>query len=197
MNVTLGLSGLPVTIKVQRQKDTNAPQCSRHTNVQASHPSCPDAEHSCLPGWLSGLAYACIALAPASAGAFNVRLEDVENPALQSGELTNVSKHQANGFLFLTPSDHGAGVLAATEHRWDDAEKQFRIVLDEEPDSASAWSNLGNVHLSKGRPNEAFRDFSEAVRLAPTVSGVRHKTASQHAVKSINNLMHRLLVARK
>jgi len=66
----------------------------------------------------------------------------------------------------LKPSDHGAGVLAATEHRWDDAEKQFRIVLDEEPDSASAWSNLGNVHLSKGRPNEAFRDFSEAVRLA-------------------------------
>lgn len=63
-----------------------------------------------------------------------------------------------------------AGVLAATEHRWDDAEKQFRIVLEHEPDSASAWSNLGNVHLSKGRPQEAYRDFTEAIRLAPTVS---------------------------
>lgn len=63
-----------------------------------------------------------------------------------------------------------AGVLAATEHRWDDAEKQFRIVLEQEPDSASAWSNLGNVHLSKGRPQEAFADFTEAIRLAPTVS---------------------------
>ena len=63
------------------------------------------------------------------------------------------------------------GVLAATEHRWDDAEKQFRIVLSEDPNSASAWSNLGNVHLSKSRPNEAFSDFSEAIRLAPSVSG--------------------------
>jgi len=95
----------------------------------------------------------------------------------------------------LTPSDHGAGVLAATEHRWDDAEKQFRIVLDEEPDSASAWSNLGNVHLSKGRPNEAFRDFSEAVRLAPTVSGICHNNASQHAFNTTNTLVHCLLVA--
>ncbi|DBA96166.1 hypothetical protein WJX77_001862 [Trebouxia sp. C0004] len=144
MNVTLGLSGLHVASKVQSRKDINAPQCCRHPNVQASRVSAPDAEHCCQPNWLSGLACACIAFAPASVSAYNVRLEDVENPALQSG------------------------VLAATQHRWDDAEKQFRIVLDEEPDSASAWSNLGNVHLSKGRPNEAFRDFSEAVRLAPT-----------------------------
>lgn len=195
MNVTLGLSGLPVTSKVKRRKDTNAPQCSRQLNVQASHASALDAEHSRQPGWLSGLACACIALAPASAGAYNVRLEDVENPALQSGELTNVSPHQATRFPFLTLSDHGSGVLAATEHRWDDAEKQFRIVLDEEPDSASAWSNLGNVHLSKGRPNEAFRDFSEAVRLAPTVSGLFRKTALQHAFNPINNPVHRVLVA--
>jgi len=85
-----------------------------------------------------------MALFPTAAGAYNVRLEDVENENLQSG------------------------VLAATEHRWDDAEKQFRIVLEQEPDSASAWSNLGNVHLSKGRPQEAYRDFTEAIRLAPT-----------------------------
>ena len=86
-------------------------------------------------------------------------------------------------------------MLAATEHRWDDAEKQFRIVLDEEPDSASAWSNLGNVHLSKGRPNEAFRDFSEAVRLAPTVSSTCHKTASQYTFNPISNLAHGPLVS--
>jgi hypothetical protein len=79
MNVTLGLSGLPVTSKVQRRKDTNVPQYCRHPNVQASHASASDAEHSCQPGWLSGLACACIALAPASADAYNVRLEDIEN----------------------------------------------------------------------------------------------------------------------
>ena len=71
-----------------------------------------------------------------------------------------------------------AGVLAATEHRWDDAEKQFRIVLEQEPDSASAWSNLGNVHLSKGRPHEAYRDFTEAIRLAPTVCCLLHCSVS-------------------
>ena len=94
MNVILGLSGLPVTSKVQRRKDANAPQCSRHPNVQASHASVSDAEYSCHPGWLSGLACACIALAPASADAYNVRLDDVENPALQSGELTKLCHDQ-------------------------------------------------------------------------------------------------------
>ena len=62
------------------------------------------------------------------------------------------------------------GVQAATEQRWDDAERMFRVVLNEEPDSASAWSNLGNVHLSKGRAQDAFEDFSRAIKLAPTVS---------------------------
>ena len=99
MNVTLGLSSLLVTSKVQHRKDCNAPQCSRHPNVQTSAPDASTAaEHSCQLGWLSGLACACIALAPAPAGAYNVRLEDVENPALQSGELINVSQHQATTF---------------------------------------------------------------------------------------------------
>lgn len=102
------------------------------------------ADSTGRPGLVSSLACAYIALIPTPSMAFNVRLEDVENPATQSG------------------------VLAATEHRWDDAEKQFRIVLSEDPNSASAWSNLGNVHLSKSRPNEAFSDFSEAIRLAPS-----------------------------
>ena len=70
--------------------------------------------------------------------------------------------------------------MAATEHRWDDAEKQFSIVLEQEPNSASAWSNLGNVHLSKGRPQEAYRDFTEAIRLARTVG---HPAVRQQIVK--------------
>ena len=138
---------------------------------------------SCKQPWVSSLACACLALVPASANAYNVRLEDVENPATQSGccrapvaqtKTTRKARCLANQtqhvLLLLPEADLRAGVLAATEHRWDDAEKQFRIVLEEDPSSASAWSNLGNVHLSKGRPQEAFRDFSEAIRLAPTVS---------------------------
>ena len=147
-------------------------------------------------------------MVPTAAGAYNVRLEDVENENLQSGmqsqiksttqglhiacrvgpqNSTQCRQHLCLLLLFViskpclismcdntTHCECCAGVLAATEHRWDDAEKQFRIVLEQEPDSASAWSNLGNVHLSKGRPQEAYRDFTEAIRLAPTVSQLMH-----------------------
>ena len=63
-----------------------------------------------------------------------------------------------------------AGVRAATQQRWEDAERFFQIVLQQEPDSASAYSNLGNVHLSEGRPELAVSDFSRAIAIAPTVS---------------------------
>ena len=63
-----------------------------------------------------------------------------------------------------------AGVRAATQQRWEDAERFFQIVLQQEPDSASAYSNLGNVHLSEGLPEQAARDFSRAIELAPDVS---------------------------
>lgn len=62
------------------------------------------------------------------------------------------------------------GVQAATEQRWDEAERFFQIVLKDEPDSASAYSNMGNVHLSQRRPEQAVTDFSRAIQLAPEVS---------------------------
>ena len=61
------------------------------------------------------------------------------------------------------------GVQAATEQRWEEAERFFQIVLKEEPDSASAFSNMGNVHLSQRRPEQAVADFSRAIQLAPEV----------------------------
>jgi tetratricopeptide (TPR) repeat protein len=69
-------------------------------------------------------------------------------------------------------------VRAATEQRWEDAERFFQIVLQQEPESASAYSNLGNVHLSKGRPELAITDFSRAIALAPTVSAPNARTAA-------------------
>ena len=58
---------------------------------------------------------------------------------------------------------------AATEQRWEEAERFFQIVLKAEPDSASAYSNMGNVHLSQRRPEQAVADFSRAIQLAPEV----------------------------
>ncbi len=42
-------------------------------------------------------------------------------------------------------------------------------MLKDEPDSASAYSNMGNVHLSQRRPEQAVADFSRAIQLAPEV----------------------------
>ena len=60
-----------------------------------------------------------------------------------------------------------AGLEAANERRFADAERFFKLVLKSEPDSASVWSNIGNVHLSLGHPVEALEDFTRAVSLAP------------------------------
>ena len=57
--------------------------------------------------------------------------------------------------------------MAANDGRFDDAERFFQIVLKENTDSASAWSNLGNVHLSLNRPADASQEFSKAIALAP------------------------------
>lgn len=60
--------------------------------------------------------------------------------------------------------------MAANDGRFDDAERFFQIVLNDNQDSASAWSNLGNVHLSLGRPKDATKEFTKAIALAPQVS---------------------------
>ena len=59
--------------------------------------------------------------------------------------------------------------MAANQGHFAEAERFFQIVLNDDKESASAWSNLGNVHLSLGRPQEADNDFSTAISLAPEV----------------------------
>lgn len=59
--------------------------------------------------------------------------------------------------------------MAANEGHFEEAERFFQIVLNDDKESASAWSNLGNVHLSLGRPQEADNDFTTAIGLAPEV----------------------------
>ncbi|PSC71431.1 condensin complex subunit 3 [Micractinium conductrix] len=57
---------------------------------------------------------------------------------------------------------------AATEGRLEEAERFFQIyLLQEDPSSASAYSNLGNVHQQQERPELAVEDYTRAVELAP------------------------------
>ena len=83
----------------------------------------------------------------------NVRVEDVESPALR------------------------AGLEAANEQRWADAERLFKAYLLEAPDSASGLSNLANVELSTGRPQRALEHFDRAVELAPRAAVPRMNRA--------------------
>lgn len=83
----------------------------------------------------------------------NVRVEDVKSPALR------------------------AGLEAANERRWADAERLFKAFLVEEPDSASGLSNLANVELSTGRPQRALEHLDRAVELAPRAAVPRMNRA--------------------
>ena len=100
-------------------------------------------------------------ITPRVVHAENVRLRDVQSPALQ------------------------AGIRAATEGRWADAERLFQVVLAEEPELASVWSNIGNVHLEQGRLEDALRDYTRAVELAPKVCG--HLVSSHRSTTFIRS----------
>lgn len=75
-----------------------------------------------------------------------VRLEDVSSPLLK------------------------AGLTAATQDDFVSAEKLFTEYLAQTPpeERASGYSNRGNVRLSMGKSAEAYDDFTEAIRLAPS-----------------------------
>lgn len=64
-----------------------------------------------------------------------------------------------------------AGLNAANDRNWDAAERFFQTYLrQEDPKSASGYSNLGNVHLQQGKVEQAIRDYDKALELAPGVS---------------------------
>ena len=60
-----------------------------------------------------------------------------------------------------------AGLEAANEGRLDAAERFFQAYILDEPESASGFSNLGNVHLQMGYAERALQDFTKAISLAP------------------------------
>ena len=56
---------------------------------------------------------------------------------------------------------------AAASGNFAAAETIFQKMVDEDPTSASAWSNLGNVRLSLGKAELAVEAFDKATSLAP------------------------------
>lgn len=107
--------------------------------------SAPTERQLTDPFFPAVLAAALVMTAPIfPAYAENVRVQDVESATLR------------------------AGLNAANEGRLDAAERFFQTYLaQEDPQSASAYSNLGNVHLQQGNPQQALSDFTRAIELAP------------------------------
>ena len=117
----------------------------------------------------------------------NVRVEDVESDVLR------------------------AGLEAANDRNWVAAERFFQTYLKQEENSASGYSNLGNVHLQMGKIDLAVKEYDKAVELSDAKAavpllnrglayeelGVREDKAGRHdaAVRYWNTGKESLLLA--
>lgn len=53
------------------------------------------------------------------------------------------------------------------------AEARFQEVIQLDPRSAAAWSNLGVVYMRQRKWDKALRNLNEAAKLAPQIAGIR------------------------
>ncbi|KAH7441707.1 hypothetical protein KP509_03G050100 [Ceratopteris richardii] len=90
-----------------------------------------------------GAAIAAPQLAAKASVSKRVKLKDVENPKMQEA------------------------LRAAVSGDLNTAERLFSELIQEEPQSASAWSNRGSVRMSLSLFEDAREDFTQAIQLAP------------------------------
>jgi tetratricopeptide (TPR) repeat protein len=76
-----------------------------------------------------------------------------------------VAAHQVDP-TDLRAARHLASIAAERKH-WDAAESWFGKVLDQAPDEADTWFNLGFVRDHGGKSAQAVEAFQHAVRLKP------------------------------
>jgi serine/threonine protein kinase/tetratricopeptide (TPR) repeat protein len=62
---------------------------------------------------------------------------------------------------------HGAGVLAQSEGRTEEALSLYTRAVDQDPLSAAAYHRLGTAYLAAGRPSEAEAALRKSIELAP------------------------------
>jgi tetratricopeptide (TPR) repeat protein len=65
------------------------------------------------------------------------------------------------------------GILCATAKDLSCARSAFDASLKLNPRDASVYTNLGNIHLELGNPEEAISLFSEAVAIDPTAAAAK------------------------
>lgn len=59
------------------------------------------------------------------------------------------------------------GHRLVAERRYDEARKEFQSTLDDDPENAMAWANLGLADAVSGRDREALEAYNAALHLDP------------------------------
>ncbi len=76
------------------------------------------------------------------------------------------------------------GVAYLEENKLDQAEEQFKKLIDLAPDDASGYANLGVVYLRKGRLDDAERYLKKATELNPGDPDIRLNLAKVYELKN-------------
>lgn len=87
-------------------------------------------------------------------------------PASVSSDRSNVNATDP-AKLFQSGQD------ALTQDRLDDAERDFRHVLEVDPQAGGAYANLGVVYMRRKQWTRALEALQKAERLMPQVAGIR------------------------
>ena len=85
----------------------------------------------------------------------------------------SAATHSETGTRGDLPALYAKGQTALENGDLDGAEKAFRRVLEVDPNSAGAYSNLGVIAMRRKDWDHALKLLEKAARLAPKVSGIR------------------------
>jgi tetratricopeptide (TPR) repeat protein len=97
-----------------------------------------------------------------------------QKPASASGSVISRTPPAGQSAAASDPAQiFQAGQDALNNNQLDEAERDFRHVLDIDPNSGAAYANLGVVYMRRKQWTNALENLSKAERLMPQVSGIR------------------------
>jgi tetratricopeptide (TPR) repeat protein len=104
-------------------------------------------------------------------GLYRVQYGDGQFRWAALAELEGAWKAAGHALLRIRPGDRGAQIQRAldleTEGRREEARALYKRILVADPASVRAWTNLGNVEVSAGRPADAEQAYRAALAVAP------------------------------
>ena len=137
-------------------------------------------------GFLPGADKAFAEAAKLDAKAYSPRLGQAD-VALRQGKLVDAERHLRAAQAMAPDSAElaaAAGRLAAGLTRWSEAQKQFERAISLDPRFVTPMTDLGELHMSAGRPGEAAKAFRLAIAAAPEHPGAQFGLARALAAQN-------------